>query len=146
MNYGQPKEINGSPETIKDSLNGTDSWNNSPERDSRSIGDSAINSLRDNNEQERTPDSVRLGEIMVEMPPNASPDDIDRVDPAKVIEASFNRAAFKTGDKLDPNGVKEIDKAIANLGQTGNVADFYDTAREAMEANIDNSFGRKLGA
>lgn len=145
MDYGQPKEISNSPEIIKDSPNGADSWDNSLERDPRSIG-SAINNLRNKNEQERTPDNARLGEIIVEMPPNVSPDDIDRVDPAKVIEASFNRTAFKTGDKLDPNGVKEIDKSIAKLEQTGDVAGFYDTAREAMEANIDNSFGRKLGA
>ena len=159
MDYGQPKKINDNSdffaaktnflsETIKDNPNETSSWNNNPERDPRPIGDSAINSLHKSDKQdEQIPTNTKLGEIIeVGLPPNASPDNIDSADPAKVIEASFNRTAFKTSDKLDPNGVKEIDRSIAKLEQTGDVADFYDTAREAMEANIDNSFSRKLGA
>ena len=94
----------------------------------------------------RGPDSsngVQLGEIVdLKMPPGSGD---KHTDDAKIIEASFNRTAFRTtGDKLNIDAIKELDAEISKLNQTGNISDFYNHAREAMEANIDNSYGRKL--
>ena len=105
-----------------------------------------MNGSRENNLPEREAPSVpEYGEIIdLNLPPNSTREDSSNMDPAKVIEASFDRTAIKTGDKINPDALKEINKATSRLDQTGNIADFYDTIRDAMEVNLDNSYGRKL--
>ena len=65
----------------------------------------------------------------------------------------YNVANIKTtGDKLEKSTIPEIDNIIEELNQTGNLTNFYDEIRGTdekpgmMEANLHNSYGRKLGA
>lgn len=51
-----------------------------------------------------------------------------------------------TGDHLDRAALDVIDQSIEKLKQTGNLSDFYGEARNLTEANLNNSFNRKLGA
>ena len=122
----------------------------SSDRNLRNIGNSAINSQEAPSPQGEAPSSMEFGQIIdLAMPPNLAQQDtksIKTAKPADIVEASLNTHVIKTKDRLDPAGVKEIDNAIIKLNQTGNVADFYDTARNAMEVNLDNSYNRKLAA
>ena len=126
--------------------NDTPSWGSSPERDHRNIGNKAIGSRG-----EEYPNSdgfssePQLGKII---DPNMPPDIEGKAkeDPSKIIEASFDRTVIKTDDRLSSGAVKEIDAAITKLDQNGNISDFYDAVRDAMEINLDNSYGRKLAA
>lgn len=52
---------------------------------------------------------------------------------------------IRTKEMLHKEGVKKVDEVISDLGKTGDVADFYETAREMMEQNLENSYGRKMG-
>ncbi len=63
----------------------------------------------------------------------------------EALNTPFDKTAFKTTDKLDQTGVEAIDAAVEKLNQDGDIANFYDTARQMMEANLDNSYDRKLG-
>ncbi|MBR3324091.1 hypothetical protein IKG24_00935 [Candidatus Saccharibacteria bacterium] len=62
---------------------------------------------------------------------------------------SFNTAKIKTtGDHLEKSTIPEIDRAINELNQTGNLNNFYDEIRGEggmTDANLNNSFNRKLG-
>ena len=62
---------------------------------------------------------------------------------------SFNTAKIKTtGDRLEKSTIPEIDRAINELNQTGNLNNFYDEIRGEggmTDANLNNSFNRKLG-
>lgn len=133
-----------------DLTNGNISWDgSSPERNLRNIGGHAINSQEGIlSEQHETTSSPELGKIInLEMPPGAKLDNAPKpLDQAEIIESSINKSALNTEGRLESAGVKEIDKAILKLNKTGNIADFYDTARDAMEVNLDNSYNRKLAA
>lgn len=160
MDYGHTGQINGagtnSVDTnnfeAKNNLDLTNkdiSWTGpSADRDLRSIGGSVINSRETSHHQEEDPSSPELGKIIdLAMPPGVKQDNpYETAKKADIIEASLNHNVIKTKDRLDPAGVKEVDNAIAKLNQTGDVADFYDTARNAMETNLDNSYNRKLAA
>lgn len=59
---------------------------------------------------------------------------------------SYNPVNIKTtGDKLEKSSITEVDNAISQLNQTGNLSDFYDQIRGMTEVNLNNSFNRKLG-
>lgn len=65
---------------------------------------------------------------------------------------NYNPVNIKTsGDKLEKSTIPEVDNVIAELSQTGNLNSFYDEIRGSdqkpgmMEANLKNSYGRKLG-
>ncbi len=52
-----------------------------------------------------------------------------------------------TGDRLEKSSIEEIDKAINELSQTGNLNNFYNEIRgegSMLETNLSNSFNRKL--
>ncbi|MBQ3292886.1 hypothetical protein IJG93_01065 [Candidatus Saccharibacteria bacterium] len=59
--------------------------------------------------------------------------------------SSYNPDSIKTtGDKLETSSITEVDNAIAELSQTGNLSNFYEEIRNMTETNLDNSFNRKL--
>lgn len=130
-------------------LNSSDiSWaNSSPDRDLRNLGGSAMNPHESSSSLGEKLPSLDSRIVNLEMPPGmkqaAAPNQTEIIN---AIETSLNSNAIKTGDRLDSAGVKEIDNAIVKLNQTGDIADFYDTARDAMEINLDNSYNRKLAA
>lgn len=163
MDYGRTGQSNSTPSSMgisPDSLkqldnieNGITEANAPEQRDLRDLGNRIIRSP-ENSEESDAPDQLNnfpkinpeLGKIVdLSMPPGADPKETN--DPGKIIEASFNRAVIKTdGNRISSGAIKEINRAKAQLDQTGNISDFYDTARSAMEANLDNSYGRKLAA
>ena len=59
--------------------------------------------------------------------------------------SSYNPDSIKTtGDKLETSSIAEVDNAITELGQTGNLSNFYEEIRSMTEVNLNNSFNRKL--
>ena len=59
--------------------------------------------------------------------------------------ASYNPDSIKTtGDKLESSSIAEIDNAINELNQTGNLTNFYEEIRSMTEVNLNNSFNRQL--
>lgn len=165
MDYGHTSQSDGafftagagtSPEGLGDAgannldlSNKSIEWgqNANLERDSRNLGRSA-NRLPDHTENigEGSQNSEpQLGEVVdLSMPPGA--ESLNLEDPDVPAEASFDKNAIRTSEKLSPSAIKEVDMAIAKLNQDGNIADFYNTARDAMEANLDNSYNRKLAS
>ena len=60
-------------------------------------------------------------------------------------QASYNPDSIKTtGDKLEQSSITEVDNAINELNQTGNLSNFYEEIRSMTEVNLNNSFNRKL--
>lgn len=118
------------------------------DRDLRNMGGSAIDSAEASSRQEESAPSPELGKIInLAMPPGAKQDNPSKTaKKADIIEFSLNYNVIKTKEHLEEAAIKEIDNSITRLKQTGNVADFYDAARNAMEANVDNSYERKLAA
>ena len=128
----------------KEGLYANESWQRSPQ----AVGNKIINfpnstiEASDNQSQKE-----RLGVIEPTMPPTMSEETQTRSSlKTDIIEASLDKTALNTEGRLESAGVKEIDKAISKLNRTGNVADFYETTRDAMETNLNNSYNRKLAA
>lgn len=153
----------GAEENIGDvELNTSDGpWKDTkPDVDQRGLGNKAINSSENPSETAKTedkntdpgailvePEIPKLGEVIdINMPPSAKAERQKDADPAKIIEASFDKTVIKTGEVLSPAAVKVVDKATAEFNKTGDAKKFYDTVRTAMEANLDNSYNRKLAA
>lgn len=66
--------------------------------------------------------------------------------PAPLTAAPANPGAIRTeGDHLSSAAITEIDNAVSELGQTGDLATFYDKVQSLTEANLENSFNRKIG-
>ena len=58
---------------------------------------------------------------------------------------TYNPDNIKTsGDRLEKSSIIEVDTAIEQLNQTGNLSDFYEEIRGMTEVNLNNSFNRKL--
>lgn len=163
MDYGQNDQSNGAFFTegvgvpskntddfeAKNNLNLSNdamSWSDPISHNSRQVGNKVIESQdKDISDTEEISINPELGKIIdLNMPPSAKGKTIENEDPSKIIEASFNKTAIKTDTTLNPGAVKEIDQAIIKFNQTGDAAGFYDTWRDAMEVNIDNSYNRKL--
>ncbi len=125
-------------------------WNKiAAARNPRDFGNKVVNSQETiPSEAEIAPSGeTELGKIVeVGMPPVSTSENKDTKTTGEIIEASFDRTVIKTDKKLSTKAINEVDKAVNKLGRDGNVADFYDTARDAMEANLDNSYNRKLAA
>lgn len=86
----------------------------------------------------------------------ANPDELGQITPistpAPTLSSenkSFNSSNIRTtGDHLEKSTIPEIDSAISELNQTGNLNNFYDEIRgegSMLDANLRNSFNRKLG-
>lgn len=60
-------------------------------------------------------------------------------------QPTYNPDNIKTsGDRLEKSSIAEIDTAVEQLNQTGNLSDFYEEIRGMTEVNLNNSFNRKL--
>ena len=128
------------------------------EHDKKAIGSSALNPVELSmppSTQEITPP---LGEITEHsLQPEAAPkfyqfpleqNTTDKTTDANIVEESIATGleSVKTTDKLTEESVKATDEFI-NQFEKGkiNLENFYDVSRDAMENNLDNSFGRKIG-
>ena len=163
MNYGQHSQNNDIPSSdalfasgltegvganpeqtelgAEEGLQSNESWQRNPQ----TIGNKIINFP--NSPNSVTEAKEHLGVIEPTMPPMAAEETQTQSSlKTDIIEASLDKTALNTEGRLESAGVKEIDKAISKLNRTGNVADFYETARDAMETNLNNSYNRKLAA
>ena len=62
------------------------------------------------------------------------------------ISATINRATIHTeNDHLTDAAIREVDSAIERLSQTGDLATFYEEARDLTEANLGNSYNHHQG-
>ena len=142
---GLTEGVGVNPEQTKLDAEGGLQSNESWRRNPQTIGNKIINFSN-------SPNSVmvakeHLGVIEPTMPPMAAEETQTQSSlKTDIIEASLDKTALNTEGRLESAGVKEIDKAISKLNRTGNVADFYETARDAMETNLNNSYNRKLAA
>ena len=141
---------NVNPEDNLDLTNRTAHWGEVNAVKHREIGNRAIfptdeiaGDSADATDAERSP--TTLGEIVnLEMPPSIEPLVQNQTMPADVQSSSaFMRDSIRTTEKLDPSGIKEVDRIISKLNQDGDVASFYTAARDMMEANMENSYGEK---
>ena len=119
------------------------------DRDQRSLGNKVISSndsLGPQSEKitEELESGPKLGEVIDINPIKREPKN-DDPEPAKIIEASFDR--IKTDKVLSSSGVETVERdIIKKFDKDGNAESFYRAARDAMEVNLDNSYNRKLAA
>ncbi len=124
------------------------SWDYSPSSDThnmREMGNKAISSPQ---EAEALP-QTEPHDVNPVMPPGYSyPEESPTDVTTETVNATIppDSKAIKTTDKLDARAVKIIDEAVEKLNQDGDIASFYDAARGMMEANLENSYNRKLAA
>ena len=97
-----------------------------------------------------------LGEtIDADLPPAAMQASPPNPTPEVLPVAAFNEELICTkGDSIDKRALPEIDKAIGNLGITGDTADFYKTVRGDKDnpkdnpgmfgINLERSYGREI--
>ncbi|MBO7718230.1 hypothetical protein J6S37_01905 [Candidatus Saccharibacteria bacterium] len=127
-------------------------WSAPLERDHRSIGNKAMGAPETSPDQENVnsevPDLTNMGKVISLDASRRDYNPKENPSTAEVAEQaiSFDRKKIKTGETLEEAGVQEVQNVINKLNQDGNVADFYDTARDMMEANLYNSYKRKLAA
>lgn len=62
-----------------------------------------------------------------------------------VREERSESRRIKTNENLSSEGVQMIDNAVEAFKKDGDAASFYEKARGYMEANLENSYQRKLG-
>ena len=128
------------------------------EHDKKAIGSSALNPVELSmppSTQEITPP---LGEITEHsLQPEAAPriyqsateqSSMNKESDTNIIEEAISPSleSVKTTDRLSEESVKATDDFI-NKFEKGEIelSDFYDSSRDAMENNLNNSYNRKLG-
>lgn len=120
------------------------SWDVAPERDNRSLGNKIISTPEATPE---TPDFNQLGQILPAEPELGVPD-TSTLPPTPVETADFNYQSIreeKGSDRISPHALAEIGKLEDKLSRDGNIASFYESARDLTGAYLENSFDRKLG-
>ena len=147
-------ENNFEPENNLDLTNTTTDWElPMPDRDQRKIGSQAIASAESLNFSAEapvpTPEEDLAAKINAITENKAAPvalnPAITQAETPPVPE-QFEKSHIKTDDRLSDTAVAAIDQAKAKLDQDGDIATFYDTARNMMEVNLENSYNRKLAA
>ena len=111
----------------------------SPESLNPSLAETAESELKEPQPEEPTlapeftpPESAKLGQITT----------IGTTSISETPEKKYSQIRT-TGDHLDKAAITEIDNAIEELDQTGNISSFYDKARAMTESNLSNSFNNK---
>ena len=140
-----PNVNNFEPENNLDISSGE--WGDSIEHDAQNIGKSA---LLGKNQTERygvagesTEPRSNSFEFMPGAPEPLSAPPSQPIDAQDNQKATINFDHLKTSEALSPLGVQEVVKAINQLNKDDKIADFYDTARQMMAANLKNSYGDK---
>ena len=144
---------NVEPENNLDLTNTATEWElPMPDRDNREIGNRAIASA----------ESLNIPSEPAANPQEDLSAQIEAITDNKAEQVSINPAIIqknndttipqieepniKTDKFLSKEGIAAIDKAKAELDQTGDMASFYCEARDMMEVNLENSYNRKLAA
>ena len=130
----------------------------STEHDKRAIGNSALNPVELSMPPSVPEATPPLGEITEHsLQPEAAPkiyqpasdqNAMDKESDTNIIEEAISSSleSVKTTDRLSEESVKATDDFI-NKFEKGEIelSDFYDSSRDAMENNLNNSYNRKLG-
>ncbi len=165
MDKGQPIQPAGAGMPLEDtnifaekynldtSSEGAASWENSVERNPGNTGKNVLNSFgnTDSTKEELNPSIIeelpKTPEQVQDplMPPGAINPDILQPE-NQLPPEQFDKAAIKTEEKLSKSGIREVDEVLTKFKQDNNPSGFYDSVRNMMEANLDNSYNRKLGA
>ena len=132
---------------------------NNIEYDSRNLGNTAIassgnisSSVTDNNEAvlPMPGEEEKMGQVVnLEMPPNSANEvsvNTKEKDPVEAALSPNVKLEVKTTERLSHGGIKAVDDAIDKFAQDNNPTEFYETVRDLMEENLDNSYNRKLAA
>jgi len=135
--------VDQTPENIPN-LN-IDQSNWGPERNLKEVGSNIISltekrqdSESDQN-QAQNQDSSDMGKIIPLNPTTSRQMQNDSTD----INVD---AVYTEGDHIAKSALIEVRRAESKFYQTGNASDFYEDTRNLMEANLNNSWGRKLAA
>lgn len=149
-------ENNFESENNLDLTNTTTDWNlPTPDRDQRKIGNQAIasaESLNLSNETDSPPSVENIAEKINALTGNKAETNQVALNPAitqvetPLTPPQFEKSHIKTDDRLSDTAVAAIDQAKTKLDQDGDIASFYDTARNMMEVNLENSYNRKLAS
>lgn len=136
-----------------DLTNQSTSWNNaSTDRDHRSIGSRAANSIETDHDREEVT-SPELGRIVnLEMPPNSS--EAKNKSHSEMAEASLNSDILlnletfrEENDRISSKTLENTERAVSEF-EKGKIspADLDDARWEATKAYLKNSFGRDISA
>ena len=99
-------------------------------------------------------EQVQINQELIQGDPNLPPgykdDSIrksaqDSININPEILQSIDKSALKTDDVLDPRAIEAIDNLVEKMNQDGDIASFYDAARDMTEVNLENSYNRKIG-
>lgn len=145
--FSSPSSFGGNENLAPEKQESTWDQPVSIEHDKKSLGSEALaNSL----EMPPLPDQ-ELGKPIpysTNLEPIVQPPVEDAATDADIVEKSLTTGldSVKTTDRLAEESVKATDDFI-NKFEKGEIAleDFYDSSRDAMENNLNNSYNRKLG-
>lgn len=127
-----------------DPAQGEQTWDVTPERDNRALGNRIISSSENSSENANF---ENLGQILPTEPELEIPNTLTPPT-AQAAKTAFDYQSIreeKGSDHISKNAIAEIDWLEQKLNQDGNIADFYESARDLTGAYLDNSFDRKLG-
>ena len=131
--------VNQNQETIPN-LNINESvWR--PERDHRDIGENVISSMeitQSDQPQDQNPEMGKIIPLEPTRPPEPAREETSKTANVEVIRTE--------GDRISKAALSEVRRTEVEFAQTGNASNFYDEVRSMMEANLDNSYNRKLAA
>ncbi len=118
-------------------------WQESP-IDNQEIGNKVMSASK---EQIIPPDVPEipegLGQIIdLEPPKQAS---TAQISAEAIARNPYNKEVIKTGETLNKEGIREMDRIVKEFEKDGNAADFYETARDMTETHLNNSYNRVLG-
>ncbi len=148
------------PSDNLDTSNGD--WDNPVRHDSKGLGRGALYEAHSDQPLDVTDainEGVKLGmppdflEPRPEPNPNSHPEShpessdhqLHATEPSREPSSTpIDLSNIKTTKALSATGVQEVSKALDKLDKDAKIADFYDTARQMMEANLENSYGRKI--
>ena len=120
------------------------------ERDHRSIGNAAIGApettMNSDDTELEAPNPVKMGKVIRLEPRSETGSDKEPTASEVAKLATFDKRKIITRETLDESSVQEVQSVIDGLNKGADPADFYETARDMMEANLDNSYNRKLAA
>ena len=117
-------------------------WQSASPENRQEIGNRVISISSEQNMPPVNPENPpEFGQVIELFPPKTqSSESISTVD-----NNPYNKKVIKTKDKLNKEGIQEIDKVVKEFERNGNAADFYDIARDMTETHLDNSYNRILG-
>lgn len=117
-------------------------WQSASPENRQEIGNKVVGISSEQNIPPVSPENPpEFGQVIELFPPKIqSPESITAYD-----NSPYNKKVIKTKDRLNKEGIQELDRVVKEFEKNGNTADFYDIARDMAETHLDNSYNRILG-